>query len=149
MTQYEQSIINQALAILNNDLTKGERKPFNSPSMAIDFLRLQLETEEQEVFLVMFLDQQNRLIEAKKMFFGTIDYCSIHPREVAKKCLEVNAAAVIISHNHPSGDSTPSQADIKFTKQIKEALGLFSIRILDHIIIGQGEQSSLAEDDLI
>jgi DNA repair protein RadC len=149
MTKQEQQVIDKALMILERNLKKDKGLPFSSPETVKNFLRLELEAEEREIFLVMFLDNQHRLIESESLFLGTIAECSVYPREIAKRALSLNAAAVILSHNHPSGDCAPSQADIRITKEIRESLSLFKIRILDHIIIGQFESKSLAESGLI
>jgi DNA repair protein RadC len=93
--------------------------------------------QEREVFAVLFLDSQHRLIEYQELFFGTIDAAAVYPREVVKAALDHNAAAVIFSHNHPSGVSQPSQADIAITEKLKKALNLIDVRTLDHIIIGE------------
>ena len=101
---------------------------------------------EHEVFACIFLNNQNEVLAIEEMFRGTIDGASVYPREVVKRCLEVNAAAVIFAHNHPSGDTTPSRADINITKVLIDALGLVDIRVLDHIIVGDGNSYSLAEN---
>lgn len=88
------------------------------------------------MFAVLLLDNQNRLIEFKELFQGTVDAASVYPREVVKVVLEVNAAAVIFAHNHPSGDSTPSQADRRITGRLKDALALVDVRVLDYIVTG-------------
>ena len=99
----------------------------------------------REVFLCLFLDSQNRLIAQEELFLGTIDGASVHPREVIKRALYHNAAALIFAHNHPSGISEPSQADISITQRLKNLLAEVDIRTLDHLIVGEGEVRSLAE----
>jgi DNA repair protein RadC len=101
------------------------------------------------VFACLFLDNQNRIIQLVELFRGTIDAASIYPREVAKQALQQNAAAVIFAHNHPSGISEPSIDDKHITEKLKQALGLFDIRVLDHFIIGDGDPYSFAEHGLI
>lgn len=96
----------------------------------------------------MFLDNQHRLIAFEELFFGTIDSASVYPREVLKAALKVNAAAIILAHNHPSGDATPSQADKQITQRLKEALALVDIRVLDHIVVGDSA-ISFAERGLL
>ena len=93
----------------------------------------------------MFLDRQHRLISYEEMFFGTIDGASVHPREIARRSLEVNAAAVIFAHNHPSGVAEPSQADQRITERLKSALALLDVRVLDHLVVGDTEVTSFAE----
>jgi DNA repair protein RadC len=101
------------------------------------------------VFACLFLDNHHRVIDYEELFRGTIDGASVHPREVVRRALHHNAAAVIFAHNHPSGVSEPSQADARLTRQLREALGLVDVRVLDHIIVGEGEPRSLAEMGLL
>lgn len=101
--------------------------------------------EDREHFLVMFLTTQNQLIKAEVIFQGTIDEASVWPRDIAKRCLELNATGVILAHNHPSGVLEPSRADLNITQKIKETLALFEIRTLDHIIVANGLSMSLAD----
>lgn len=110
---------------------------------------MQLAGFEYEVFAVLFLDTQHRLIEYAELFHGTIDSAVVHPREVLKATLRHNAAAVIVSHNHPSGNPEPSQADTTLTRQLKEALALVDVRILDHIIVAGTDTTSFAERGLL
>lgn len=138
------STINEALAILDRRLSKRERT-FRSPTDTRSFLRLKLEALEQEVFAALFLDNRHRLIHYEELFFGTIDRAAVYPREVVKKALKYNAAAVIFAHNHPSGVAEPSEADRSLTLRLREALGFVDIRVLDHIVVGMSEQVSLAE----
>ena len=100
---------------------------------------------QREVFAVLFLDSQHRLIQYKELFYGTIDAAAIYPREIVKAALKVNAAACILAHNHPSGVTEPSQADILITSRIKKALDLVDVRLLDHFVVGDGSPVSLAE----
>jgi len=148
MEQSELDVIQHALAILDSHLkTKGVA--LQSPATVRAFLRLELEREESEVFAVLFLDTRHRLIEFVRMFNGTIDSAAVYPREIVKTGLALNAAALIICHNHPSGDSTPSHQDRQLTVRLKDALALVSIRLLDHLVIGHGEVTSFAEMDWI
>jgi DNA repair protein RadC len=101
------------------------------------------------VFCCLFLDCRHRLIEYQEMFVGTIDSCSVYPREVVKAALKVNAAAVILAHNHPSGVAEPSEADQRITARLKSALALLDIRILDHFVIGDNTAVSFAERGLL
>ena len=143
----EDAIIAQAMSILESRL-RTKTTAFTSPDQSKQFVRCKLQQLEHEVFSVLFLDNQNYLIEYTEMFRGTIDSASVYPREVAKVALELNAAAVIFAHNHPSGISVPSSADRNITSKLKSALELFDIRVLDHIIIGDTTYS-FAESGLI
>jgi DNA repair protein RadC len=113
------------------------------------FVQSKLCRRGREVFLCLFLDNQNRLIAQEELFLGTIDGASVHPREVVKQALYHNAAALIFAHNHPSGVAEPSQADISITQRLKRLLEEVDIRTLDHLIVGDGEVNSLAEKGLI
>ena len=120
----------------------------SEPYMAIMYFQSELEHWEREVFMVIFLDNQNRLIRTEKMFFGTINQASVHPREVIKAALKCNAAAIIIAHNHPSGECTPSDSDSHLTIRIELACDLVDIRFVDHIIVGKGDYFSFEEEKL-
>ncbi|MCW8824949.1 MAG: DNA repair protein RadC [Gammaproteobacteria bacterium] len=118
---------------------------FSSPGTVASYLKQRLRSESRELFHCLFLDNKNRLIVDETLFLGTIDQSVVHPREVVKRALELNASAVILSHNHPSGVCDPSGADIEITRRLKEALELVEIRLLDHLIVGDQEVLSLAE----
>ena len=120
-----------------------------SPRATRDFLIARLRDLEHEIFCCLYLDKRHRLIQFEELFRGTIDGASVHPREIVKLALQRNCAAVIIAHNHPSGVAEPSQADEMITQRVKEALALVDIRLLDHIIVGDGACVSLAERGLI
>jgi DNA repair protein RadC len=120
-----------------------------SPKATRDFLTARLRDLEHEVFCCLYLDKRHRLIQFEELFRGTIDGASVHPREIVKLALQKNAAAVIVAHNHPSGVAEPSQADEMITQRVKEALALVDIRLLDHIIVGDGASVSLAERGLL
>ena len=109
-----------------------------------EFLVTRLRSHPYEVFSCLFLDNKHRVIEYEELFKGTIDSCSVHPREVVRRVLSLNAAAVIFAHNHPSGVAEPSQADHRITDKLKDALGIIDCRVLDHFIIGD-EVVSFAE----
>lgn len=113
------------------------------------YLRAQLMTEEQEIFALLMLDSQHRLIAFRRMFAGTIDSAAVYPRELLKQALKDNAAAIILVHNHPSGIADPSSADIALTKEIKAAMALVDISVLDHFIVGQGYVVSLSQQGLM
>ena len=122
---------------------------FSSPAAVKEYLRAKLAGFEHEVFAVLFLDTQHRLIEYAEMFRGTIDSASVYPRELVKEALRLNAAAVIVSHNHPSGNSEPSAADKAMTSQLRQALALVDIRTLDHVIVAGTRTTSFAERGLL
>ncbi len=112
-----------------------------SPMRTREFLQLKLGAREHEVFCMLALDNRHRLIEFIELFRGTVDGASVHPREVVKEALRLNAVAVILVHNHPSGVAAPSQADELITHRLKEALALVDVRVLDHLVVGESIQS--------
>lgn len=116
----------------------------NSPETTSRYLTTRLRHHQQEVFACLFLDNRHRVLKYEELFYGTINGASVYPREVVKRALHHNAAGLILAHNHPSGVAEPSQADHQITQQLKKALALVDIRVLDHIIIGDGEPISLA-----
>ena len=132
---------------LESTLKHGE--VLTNPQATRDFLKIQLRALAHEVFACLFLDNRHRVIHFEEMFRGTIDGASVYPREVVKRALQLNAAAVILAHNHPSGVAEPSQADRNITRRLAEALALVDIRVLDHIVVGDGELVSFAERGLI
>ncbi len=123
-------------------LPKGEA--IRNPADTAGYLQARMRHLEHELFCCLFLDNRHRVIKFDEMFRGTIDGTSVYPREVVKEALAVNAAAVILAHNHPSGVAEPSQADERITKRLKSALDLVDIRLLDHLIVGNGKATSLA-----
>lgn len=127
----------------------GEEISMSSPSVVRDYLKTQIGGLDHEVFVVIFLDTQNRVIATEEMFRGTISQTSVYPREVVKRALQLNAGAVIFGHNHPSGLSTPSRADEILTGGLKTALGCVDVRVLDHFVVGADEIISFAERGLI
>lgn len=131
------------------DLKVRPGAPFTSPDIVKEYLGVKLAGFEHEVFAVLFLDNQHRLICYVEMFRGTIDSASVYPREVVKEALKLNAAAVILSHNHPSGHPEPSEADKTLTGRLKEALGLVDVRTLDHIIVAGHQRVSFSELGLL
>jgi DNA repair protein RadC len=120
-----------------------------NPRATREFLRVRLRDLPHEVFCCVFLDNRHRVIAFEELFRGTIDGASVHPREVVKQALARNAAAVILAHNHPSGLAEPSQADELITRRLKEALALVDIRVLDHLVVGDGVCESFAERGLL
>ncbi len=126
--------------------SKAEKGAFlESPEAVKSLVALQMRNLEHEVFACLFLDNRHRLISYEPLFRGTIDSASVYPREVVKAALTCNAAAVVLAHNHPSGVAEPSRADIDITAKLKKALTLIDVRVLDHIIVGDNYQVSLAE----
>ncbi|WP_415242145.1 RadC family protein [Zhongshania sp.] len=126
-----------------------QRQVFSSAASTRQFLLAQLRQEVREVFAVMYLDNQHQLIRYEPLFYGTIDGAAVYPREIARRALELHAAALIVAHNHPSGIAEPSDADIRITRRIRDALALLDIRLLDHCVVAGPEVISLAERGLI
>ena len=116
-----------------------------SPQQVRDYLKARLRHEPHEIFGCLFLDTRHRVLAFEALFHGTIDGASVYPRQVVKRALAHNAAAVILTHNHPSGIAEPSQADRLLTTRLKDALALIDVRVLDHFIVGDGEPLSMAE----
>ena len=117
----------------------------SSPDLTRDYLKLRLSHEESEKFCVIWLDSRHSVLDFQVLFHGTVDGASVYPREVVKAGLAVNAAACVLSHNHPSGDPSPSDADKRITQRLQEALRLIDIRVLDHLVVGKGKLFSFAE----
>jgi DNA repair protein RadC len=126
-----------------------EREVFSSPDAVKHYLQLQLARKTHEVFAVLFLDAQNRLIEMEELFRGTLTQTSVYPREVVQRALKLEAASVVLAHNHPSGTVQPSRADEALTQTLKAALALIDVRVLDHVIVAPGDALSMAEKGLI
>ncbi|GHA13657.1 RadC family protein [Oceanisphaera arctica] len=116
-----------------------------SPELTRQFLQARLRDQEREVFALLLLDNQHRVIEYQELFFGTLDAAAVYPRDIVSLVLKRSAAAVILVHNHPSGVAEPSRADRMITERIQAALGLLDIRVLDHLVVGDGETVSFAE----
>lgn len=141
-----EQVLDKAAEILECKYVRGNS--YTSSKATKDFLSFKLGRYDREVFAVMLLDSQHKLIDYRELFFGTINSASIHPREVVKAVLTDNAAAVIFTHNHPSGETKPSQADISITNQLKSALALIDVQVLDHVIVGSSA-TSMAELGLL
>ena len=162
-----QSNQNRLAAIQAADLSEGEQlsvlslaiqvlecrrvhlKPMQDPSAVRQYLRLQLSERRVEVFGALFLDNRHRTLRMEELFQGTLDGCSVYPRVVVQRALEVNAAAVVFYHNHPSGTPEPSRADEFLTQRLKSALALIDIRVLDHFVVGADGDVSFAESGLL
>jgi DNA repair protein RadC len=127
----------------------GAGAALTSPGAVRDYLRLALGALQHEVFMALFLDAQHRVLAAKELFRGTLMQTSVYPREVVKAALAANAAAVILAHNHPSGAAQPSQADELLTRNLREALALVEVKVLDHFIVAGGQAISFAERGLL
>ena len=140
--------IKRALVLLDQHLLEPG-VAFTSTQAARDWLRLKMGPLEREVFVVLYLNNQNQLLAHETLFTGTISHTEVHPREVVKRALYFNAAAVISAHNHPSGEVTPSQADKAITQRLLHALMLVEIRVLDHLIVGGTQILSFAEHGLL
>jgi DNA repair protein RadC len=125
------------------------RDALSSPTMVRDFLRITLAERDYEVFMVLFLDSQNHVIDCEEMFRGTLTQTSVYPREIVKRALFHNSAAVILAHNHPSGVAEPSRADETLTAALARALALVDVKVLDHFVIGSGSVLSFAERGLL
>ena len=122
---------------------------FDTPQAVRDYLQLQLGSRPHEIFAVLFLDSQHHLIAMEELFRGTLSQTSVYPREVVLRALHHHAAAVVLAHNHPSGSVEPSRADIQLTNTLKSALALVDVRVLDHLIVAQGQALSMAEQGLV
>ncbi|EBS4373331.1 hypothetical protein DQD18_15325 [Salmonella enterica subsp. enterica serovar Oranienburg] len=139
-----QQTIREALTLPEHQL----REPgaaFTSTQAARDWLRIRMAGLEREEFMVLYLDNQHRLIAHETLFSGTVNRTEVHPREVLKRALHFNAAAVILAHNHPSGDPAPSPEDQAITERLVQALALVGIRVPDHLIVGRNQVLSFAE----
>jgi DNA repair protein RadC len=119
------------------------------PASVRDYLRLLLGDEDREVFTVVFLNAQNRVITCEPMFYGTLTQTAVYPREVARSALHHNAAAVILAHNHPSGTTEPSRADLSLTCGLMEVLRMFDVKVLDHFVVSGTGATSLMECGLL
>jgi DNA repair protein RadC len=146
-TGREQTTIREAIGLLESRLRVTEA--FTSPTMVKDYCRLQLSVEKDEYFGCLFLDTKHRLLMFERLFRGTIDGASVHPRVVVRRALELNAAATIFTHNHPSGMSEPSRDDINITNRLREALALVDVRVLDHVVVAVDGSTSMAECGLV
>ncbi len=142
-----QAVLEMARRALEEKIKSGDA--MSSPQSVRDYLRLTLQGKKHEIFVGIFLDAQNRTIASEELFKGTLTQTSVYPREVVKRALHHNAAAMIFAHNHPSGLAEPSQADEMLTQSLKQALALVDVNVLDHFIVGGGTTMSFAERGLI
>ena len=144
----EDEIIRQAIAILEQRVFQAG-PALEQPGVVSDYLRLHLVAEPSEVFAVLYLDGQHRALSFEPLFRGSVNQASVYPRVLVQRALLLNATAVIVAHQHPSGVIDPSNADRALTETLKTALSLVDVRLLDHFIIGQGEAFSFAEHGLL
>ena len=142
-----QAVLEMARRTLGDELKNGDL--MDTPELVCNYLRLTLQHKQHEIFLGIFLDTKNRAIATEELFNGTLTHTSVYPREVVKRALHHNAAAMIFAHNHPSGATEPSQADKTLTTSLKQALALIDVKVLDHFIVGNGVTLSFAENGLI
>ncbi|MDX1610624.1 MAG: DNA repair protein RadC [Halofilum sp. (in: g-proteobacteria)] len=142
-----QAVLEMARRHLDEQLLRGDA--LTSSSATRVYLQARLRDLPHEVFACLFLDNRHRVLAFEELFRGTIDGASVYPREVVKAALRHNAAAVILAHNHPSGVAEPSRADTRLTERLRDALSLVDIRVLDHLVIGEGEPVSFAERGLL
>ena len=140
-------VLEMARRALTQQLQQGEI--MNSPQVVKQFLQLELAHLKHEVFAVLFLDSQNRLLSYQPMFRGSLTQTMVYPREIAKAALAIDADGVVLAHNHPSGQVRPSPADIRLTRSLQDALNLIDVRVRDHIIVSQGAFLSMAEEGLL
>lgn len=136
-------ILDMANRLIRRKFARG--RPITSPGIAATYLPVRLAQLEHETFWVLFLDNQHRVLAFEQLFGGTIDQSSVYPREVVKRALQLNAAAVIFAHNHPSGYGVPSQSDRDITDRLRSALALIDVKVLDHFVVGADQVTSLAE----
>jgi DNA repair protein RadC len=140
-------VLSHARRLLADRVRSGA--PMSSPQAVKDHVQFEIGALEYEVFCVLFLDAQHRLIALKQLFRGTVTQTSVYPREVVKEALSLNAAAVILAHNHPSGNAAPSRADQHLTLTLKTALALVDVRVLDHLVVAGADVCSMAEHGLV
>lgn len=143
----KQSVVTLALKVLA--IKHRARRVLSSPEETRSYLRLRMADYRNEVFGILMLDNRHRIIALRELFQGTIDGASVHPRVVVQQALEMNAAALILFHNHPSGVAEPSHADEAITRRLKDALALVDVRVLDHFVVSAGESVSFAERGLL
>ncbi len=148
LTPGQEALIAHAIACLEERYWV-KKDAITSPADTRAYFKLKLDGSKAEIFACLYLDNRHQVLGYEELFRGTIDGASVHPREVVRRVLELNAAAVIFAHNHPSGLTEPSQSDIRITQRLKDALALIDVRVLDHLIIGAGEGVSLAEKGLL
>ena len=140
-------VLTAARRVLSAKVRRGSS--MQSPQVVKDYLQIHMAELEHEVFAVLFMDAQHRVIEFREMFRGSVAHTSVYPREVVKAALTLNAAAVILAHNHPSGEPTPSRADEMLTQTLRTALALVDVRVIDHVVVATAGVASFAERGLL
>lgn len=143
----EDDVIALACRILDARVRRDD--VIESPKAARELVALRLAPHQREVFSILWLDNRHRVIAFEELFFGTIDGCSVHAREVVRQAIHHNAAACILAHNHPSGVAEPSHADRSITSKLREALNLIDVRLLDHLVVGGSHITSMVEDGML
>ena len=146
--QHEDWIVQQAINLLEKRIFKAGPS-LSSPAAVRDYLRLKLVVEPNEVFAVVFLDSQHQVLAYEPLFKGSVDQTSVYPRVVVQRALALNASALILAHQHPSGVTEPSTADRSLTDRLKAALAMVDVRVVDHFIVGKGDPYSFAEAGLL
>lgn len=146
--QHEDWIIQQAITLLERRIFKAG-PCLSTPAAVRDYLRLKLVAEPNEVFSVVFMDSQHRMLAYEPLFKGSVDQTSVYPRVVVQRALALNASALILAHQHPSGLTEPSAADRVLTERLKAALAMVDVRVVDHFIVGEGTPYSFAEAGLL
>lgn len=146
--QSDDRIIEQAIMILEARVFRAGPM-LNNTTAVRDYLRLNLMPEPNEVFVAIFLNSQHLVLACEKLFTGTVNFTAVHPRVVVQRALALNASALLLAHQHPSGATSPSPGDIKHTRLLKTALATVDVRVLDHLIIGKGEPFSFAASGLL
>ncbi|MFC4160705.1 RadC family protein [Chitinimonas lacunae] len=146
--QHEDWIVQQAITLLEQRLFK-DRSPLDGPAAACEYLRLKLVSAPNEIFAAVFLDSRHQVLAFEQLFSGTVDGADVYPRVVLQRALVHNATSLILAHQHPSGCTTPSDADRRITLRLRDALAMIDVRILDHFIIGKGKPYSFAESGLL
>lgn len=149
MSPADQRLVARALKVLEQHIQYSEGPAMMSPAAVRDYLHLRMGALEREEFHVLYLNSQNRLIEAVTEFVGTLTQTSVYPREIVKRALNLNAAAIVIAHNHPSGVAEPSPADRLLTETLKKTLAMIEVPVLDHLIVGADRCFSFAEAGII
>lgn len=139
-----EGVVALALKYIEDQWKSADSPCLVDPKASANYLKLRLSQYPYEVFACLFLDNRHCVITFEELFKGTVDGCSVHPREVVRACIKHNAAAVIFAHNHPSGNPDPSAADRAITLRLKDTLALIDVRVLDHFVIGKGDPVSLA-----
>lgn len=148
MKQTDDKTIADAVRIIEKRFAR-RRYTIDEPAKAANYLRLKLANMDREEFAVLFLDMKHRVIAAKRLFMGTVRGCMVSPREICREALRHNASAVLLAHNHPSGDPEPSQADVILTHRIIQALEVLDVNVLDHVVVGGADFVSLSDRGML